>query len=75
MIMKFLLVAAVIAVVYFMFIKKKTQKSVKKSPKNEETQASDMVECESCGLYTQLSEALLSGSNYYCSQECLNKGK
>ncbi len=73
MIMKILLIAAVIGVVYFMFIKKKPQGSVKNTAKKDEPQASDMVECAECGVYTQLSDSILSGSKYYCSQECLEK--
>lgn len=72
MILKILLVIGIIAVIYFMFIKKKPIRS-----KNNDTkpQANDMIECASCGLYVEVSDALLSNGKYYCSQECLNKDK
>ncbi len=73
MIMKLLLVIGVIAVVYFMFIKKKPSiTSQKKAPKKETPKANDMVECASCGVYVEIDEALLSDAKYYCSSECLN---
>jgi uncharacterized protein len=73
MILKLLLVVAVISVVYFMFIKKKPQKNVNNSSSKDSLEADDMVECAECGVYSQLSDSILSGSKYYCSQECLKK--
>jgi len=74
MILKLLLVIGVIAIVYFMFIKKKPQNiSKKRATKKESAQADDMVECTTCGVYAELNESLLSGTKYYCSKECLNK--
>ncbi len=72
MILKILLVIGVIAVVYFMFIKKKPI-----TTKNNDTkaQANDMIECAKCGVYVEVGEAILSNGKYYCSQECLNKDK
>ena len=75
MLFKLLLVIAVIAVVYFFFIKKsmpltKDRKSAKKNmPKDDET----MVECASCGTYITTGEALISSSKFYCSTECRDK--
>ena len=72
MIMKLLLVAGVIAIIYFMFIKKKPSvPSQKKAPKKEMPKANDMVECASCGVYVEINEAILSDAKYYCSTECL----
>ena len=74
MILKVLLVIAVIGIVYFMFIKKKPLKnSEAKSKKKEQVESNDMVECETCGVYSELSDSILSGSKYYCSTECLEK--
>jgi len=73
MILKFLLVLAVIGIVYFMFIKKKP--SIKKSSpkKKRETPADELVKCESCEVYSQLNDAILSNAKYYCSDECVKK--
>jgi uncharacterized protein len=73
MILKLLLIIAVISIVYFMFIKKSPQENLKRSSKKENLEADDMVECAECGVYSQLSDSILSGSKYYCSTECLNK--
>ncbi len=74
MILKILLVAGVIAFVYFMFIKKKPPivKSEGES-KKEQKESSEMVECSTCGIYCSLDDAILSNGKYYCSQECVEK--
>ena len=77
MIMKLLLVVGVIAIVYFLFIKKKptaVKKPKDNSKKEENKNANEMIECASCGIYCEIDNAILSGSKYYCSSECVNKG-
>ncbi|MDF1876607.1 hypothetical protein JHD47_02115 [Sulfurimonas sp. SAG-AH-194-L11] len=73
MILKVLLVIGVIGIVYFMFIKKSPPLSQKTTNKEDDIKADDMVECSSCSVYVQVSEAILSNAKYYCSQECLQK--
>ena len=79
MILKLLLVLTVIAIVYFMFFKKKPLKnstSHKKSAKSKEpVESNDMVECSTCGIYSELDESILSSGKYYCSDECLDQVK
>ncbi|MDD2790832.1 MAG: PP0621 family protein [Sulfurimonas sp.] len=70
MILKLILIGGIIAAIYFMFFKKK---SLLPKDKNEELKGSDMVECASCGIYSQLDDSILSNGKYYCSQECLEK--
>ena len=74
MILKLLLIIAVISIVYFMFIKKKPLQKSNTHAKNE-SQANDMVECANCGVYVELDEAILSGTKYYCSSNCLAQAK
>ena len=77
MILKFLLVAFVIATVYFMFFKKrnvtKTNGSSKKKDKPKKSVMNEMIECSSCGIYAELDDCILSNNKYYCSQECVDK--
>jgi len=72
MILKVLLVVAVIAIVYFMFFKKKPLESTKDDKKSS-LKDNDMVECANCGIYSELSESILSNAKYYCSSECASK--
>lgn len=72
MILKFLLVIAVIAIVYFMFIKKKPIKDSTVAKKTKQD-SNDMVACSSCGTYAELGETIISGNKYYCSNECVEK--
>ena len=73
MILKILLVIAVVGIVYFIFIKKKPSSTIHK--KHKQRDASEMVECEECGIFVELDETLLSNAKYYCSKECLGKVK
>ncbi len=75
MILKVLLVLAVIGIVYFMFIKKKPLANSKapKNTKQAKQDSNDMVECSSCGVYSELSETIISSNKYYCSNECVEK--
>lgn len=70
MILKVLLLILVVAIVYFIFIKKKpiTDRSTKK---RESTRSDEMVQCSKCDVYVNIDEAILSSGKYYCSQECL----
>jgi len=76
MILKLLLVIGVIATVYFMFIKKKRPSVKTKQTKQnrKKTPSSEMIECETCGIYCDIDESILSGSKYYCSKDCIDKG-
>lgn len=72
MILKVLLVIAVIAAVYFIFFKKKPLQEKKNNrSQNEKLESNDMVECPTCGVYTEINDSILSNGKYYCSNECL----
>ena len=77
MILKLLLIIVVIATVYFIFFKKKpiknNTKTTKKEKKKEKLEANDMIECPTCGIYSELGECVLSNGKYYCSSECATK--
>ncbi|WP_434581014.1 PP0621 family protein [Sulfurimonas sp. NW15] len=78
MILKILIIGAVIAAVYFLFFKTKPEAKVtKKNTKKDSAKpdADEMVECASCGVYAEIQECILSNGKYYCSRECLQKGK
>lgn len=79
MILKLLLVLGVIFFVYVFFIKQKSIKprnstNTNANDKRETPQEADeLVQCQTCDVYVELDEAILSGSKYYCSTECINK--
>jgi len=77
MILKLLLVIGVIGVVYFMFIKKKPaiskNKTDSKEKQNDEP-SNEMIACESCGIYCDIDDTIISNNKYYCSNECVEKG-
>ncbi len=71
MILKLLLIIGVIGAVYFIFFKKKPLK--KKMSKKDKKEASDMIECPICGVYSEIDDSILSNGKYYCSSECVDK--
>ena len=76
MILKLLLIIGVTTAVYFMFFKKKpiqNTSSPKKDEKKEKLEANDMIECPTCGIYSELDDSVLSNGKYYCSSECASK--
>jgi len=70
---QWILVIVLIALVYFLFIKKKPLPGEnKKSSTSKKSQDDDMVACQKCGVYVSLNEALLQNGEYFCSDECLS---
>jgi len=64
-----LLIFIIIGVmVYFLFFKKSL--SNKENEKPKKLDESDMVECNKCGVYVNVKEAIIKDGKYYCSQEC-----
>lgn len=71
---QWIVVLVLIALVWFLFVKKKplpNEKASTTKKKKEKLDEDDMVECISCGTYISLSEALLRDGKYFCSDECL----
>ena len=74
--MKWLVVIGVVGFVYFYFIKKKPTRvktQTNKDTKKDKTEVNEMIECAVCGTYCEIDDMIMSGSKYYCSQECLEK--
>jgi uncharacterized protein len=62
---KIVLTLAVIALVYFIFFKKK------KKPVQTSGESEDMVECSRCGTFISTQEAYEKEGKTFCSKECL----
>lgn len=75
MVLKVLAIAVVLVLVYIIFFKKDREKTIDKNPKKDEKIEDIMVECPSCGTYVSKKEAILSNGFYFCSKECLKKGR
>ncbi|HIP55032.1 MAG TPA: hypothetical protein EYH11_06125 [Sulfurimonas autotrophica] len=74
MILKIVIVGAVIAAIYFLFFKTKPEIKVTKK-ESKKSDADEMVECTTCGVYAEVQESILSNGKYYCCRECLMKEK
>ena len=66
---KYIVVIGVILAIYYFFIKKKPTINQKTDYSN------DMVQCNSCGIYCEIDDSILSSGKYYCSDECVKKGQ
>lgn len=70
MIGKILLIAALVAFIYFLFFRgrKVTQKT---NEKNENKKRGEiMVECDKCSTFISQKEAIIKDGKYFCSKEC-----
>ncbi len=70
MILKFLIAAIVLFLIYIVLFKKDREKEVKTNKKDEKIE-DIMVECPTCGTFVSKKEAILSNGQFYCSKECL----
>lgn len=68
---KYIVVIGVIWAVWFFFIKKKPSNT--KFNKEKISDSSDMTKCESCGIYCETDDSILSLGKHYCSDECIKK--
>lgn len=72
MLIKILLTAGVIYIVYVAFFKPKAI-ATPKSPQNAPDEADEMIACQSCQIYITKDDSILSLGKYYCSKECVEK--
>jgi len=70
MILKLLVLAGVLYLVYKVLFRRKLN-STDSNTKNDEVDT--MIECPTCKVYTARDDAILSNGKYYCSKECLGK--
>ena len=69
MILKLLVLAGVLYIVYKIFFRRQLNSTSKKQ--NDEVDT--MIECPSCKVYVARDDSILSNGKYYCSKECLDK--
>ena len=70
MILKIILVAIALFLLYVFVFKKGREKEV---AKKDATIIDEMIECSSCKVFVSKKEAILSNGKYFCSKECLDK--
>jgi len=67
---KLLFFIGIIALIYFWFFAKRKEFP---SPKNTQAMEEAMIPCDTCGVYVQAKETLMSSGKHYCSSQCLEK--
>ena len=72
MIMKFLLLAGILFLIYIMFFKRSnTAETVSKKKKKKAAPKGDiMMECEKCETFVSEDEAIIKDGKFYCSKKC-----
>lgn len=68
--MKYLIAAAILYGIYFVFFKNKSLIAEKKRKHDD---SEETVECSSCSTYVGVSDALMVDGRYYCSKECIDR--
>ena len=74
--MKLIVILLVVGVLAWMLLRP----TFKVNPKNsshrkKQNDIEEMYECPSCGVYISQQEAFFADGHYFCSKECLKKGK
>ncbi len=67
-----LLFFVLVALAVYLIVKKGIRPLPPKEPKRE---VEDMVRCARCGVHLPRSESILSGGEFYCSEEHRLEGK
>lgn len=68
MILKLLIFAAVVLLIYKFFGGKLP--TIGKTPYEKKLDEDTLVECEKCQTYVTVKESIIVNGKYYCSQEC-----
>lgn len=72
MLMKGLLLAGVLFIIYIAFFKKpnKVENSSRKKSKKETPKGDVMMECKKCETFVSEDEAIIKDGQFYCSKKC-----
>lgn len=72
MLVKGLILAVVLYVIYLAFFKKQTIKEEKeqKSKKQNDKNSDVMLECAECSTFVSEKEAIIKDGKFYCSKQC-----
>jgi len=71
--LKWLLVIGVIAVIYFLFVKKRPAVAHGTPSQTKAVDDDTLVPCENCGTFISIKEAFIKEGSYYCSKSCMEK--
>lgn len=74
MLFKIVFLVLAVYILYLLFFKKILHKPYKKNNSHTKNIHEEMVECNKCGTFISINEAIKNGENYFCSKECL-RGK
>lgn len=69
MIVKIIILALVLFLIYMLFFKK----SRKTNKPDDRLISDEMVECPTCNTFVSSKEAIVSSGKFFCSKDCLNK--
>lgn len=72
MLMKGLLLAGVLLIIYIAFFKKsnKVENVSRKKTKKQVPKGDVMMECEKCETFVSEDEAIIKDGKFYCSKKC-----
>ena len=73
MLIKILLTAGVIYIVYVAFFKQKAIQSTTTKKKDKTSEIDEMIACATCNTYCTRDDSIISLGKHYCSDACVGK--
>ena len=70
MLVKLILFAGVIFLIYIFFFKNSRKDDIQKSASKKVLEGETMVECHACSTFISHKEAIIKDGLFYCSKEC-----
>jgi len=70
MLLKIILFAGVIFLIYIFFFKNSRKKDIQNSASKKVLEGETMVECQACSTFISHKEAIIKDGLFYCSKEC-----
>ncbi len=70
MLLKIILFAGVIFLIYIFFFKNSRKEDIQNSASKKVLEGETMVECQACSTFISHKEAIIKDGLFYCSKEC-----
>ncbi len=70
MLLKIILFAGVIFLIYIFFFKNSRKEDIQNSASKKVLEGETMVECQACSTFISHKEAIIKDGFFYCSKEC-----
>lgn len=67
---KYLIVAVILFIIYIAFFKKSAIQEEKKNAKKKSDSGDIMIECSECSTFVSENDAIIKDGKFFCTKEC-----